>query len=276
MFGLAAFAAVYVILFANFYHRPSAVETVFGDVQDKAAAAEEPLDIYLEVLNVDPVRQAIQVRLDFGSRGGPGGLRYPSWPGGNVTVELSDGSDRQDIDLQAGRPTNSRTIELCAHGALENYPFDGYAAMLWIRAVGGKPGIGTALPVRLTTWDEMASWHVTMAPAGGDGLALKLRAERPAAHVFFAMLLFVALILIAASALTIGALTFLGLRKIEAALVGALGAMVFAVPALRNVLPGAPPLGVRADGFVFLWVQFAVAVGLFLFVATWARRGPRP
>jgi hypothetical protein len=51
--------------------------------------------------------------------------------------------------------------------------------------------------------------------------------------------------------------------------------MVFSVPALRAVLPGAPPLGVRADAFVFLWVQMAVILGLSLFVAAWVRRGPR-
>ena len=71
-------------------------------------------------------------------------------------------------------------------------------------------------------------------------------------------------------------MTFVGARKVEATLLGALGAMVFAVPALRNVLPGAPPLGVRADAFVFLWVQLAVILGLTLFVATWARRGSGP
>jgi hypothetical protein len=72
------------------------------------------------------------------------------------------------------------------------------------------------------------------------------------------------MILIAASALTIGSMVFLGTRKIEAALIAALGTMVFSVPALRNVLPGAPPLGVRADAFVFLWVQLAVILGLTL------------
>ncbi|MGA2637672.1 DUF4436 family protein [Methylocella sp.] len=41
-------------------------------------------------------------------------------------------------------------------------------------------------------------------------------------------------------------------------------------------MPGAPPLGVRADAFVFLWVQLAVILGLTLFVATWARRGSGP
>jgi hypothetical protein len=195
--------------------------------------------------------------------------------------------DVQDIALQAGQAGVTRTLQHYVRGALENYPLDRYNGTLRIRAVEGKKADGeAAVPVRLTTWEEIPGWEVTTAksdPAGsGDesgkdgGLSLNVRAQRPAAQIFFAFVLFVAMILLAGSALTIGGLTFVGARKVEATLLGALGAMVFAVPALRNVLPGAPPLGVRADAFVFLWVQLAVILGLTLFVATWARRGSGP
>ena len=106
-------------------------------------------------------------------------------------------------------------------------------------------------------------------------MALTVTAHRPHPQIYFAVLLYAAMVLIAGAALTIGSMIFLGARKIEATLISALAAMVFSVPALRNVLPGAPPLGVGADGLVFLWVQLAVILGLTLVVATWARRGPR-
>jgi hypothetical protein len=199
-----------------------------------------------------------------------------------MVVEVSDGIDVQDIELRAGQAANSKTLQLYVRGALENYPIDRYDGTLRIRAVEGKqPAGGAAVPLRLTTWEEIAGWEVATAqndPAGGEngGLSLTVRAQRPAAQVFFAFVLFASMILIAASALTIGGLAFVGARKVEATMISALGAMVFAVPALRNVLPGAPPLGVRADAFVFLWVQLAVILGLTLFVATWARRGSGP
>ncbi len=184
-------------------------------------------------------------------------------------------------NCRPGRRPIRKTLQLYVRGALENYPIDRYEGTLRIRAVEGKqPAAGAAVPVRLTTWEEIAGWEVATAqndPAAGEnaGLSLTVRAQRPAAQVFFAFVLFGSMILIAVSALTIGGLPFIGARKIEATLISALGAMVFAVPALRNVLPGAPPLGVRADAFVFLWVQLAVILGLTLFVATWARRALR-
>ena len=277
--ALSAMVAGYAALFADFYHQSPAIETIFAA---PASSAKPPLDIYLEVLNVDPVKQALQVRLDFATKSESGGLRHLGAPATDMVVEVSDGIDVQDVELQAGQAANSKTLQLYVRGALENYPIDRYEGTLRIRAVEGKqPAAGAAVPVRLTTWEEIAGWEVATAqndPAGGEnaGLSLTVRAQRPAAQVFFAFVLFGSMILIAVSALTIGGLPFVGARKIEATLISALGAMVFAVPALRNVLPGAPPLGVRADAFVFLWVQLAVILGLTLFVATWARRGSGP
>jgi Domain of unknown function (DUF4436) len=69
---------------------------------------------------------------------------------------------------------------------------------------------------------------------------------------------------------------FLGVRKPEATLMGALAGVVFALPALRNALPGAAPLGVNADIFVFLWAELAAVLAVTLLIATWARSGPRP
>ena len=41
-------------------------------------------------------------------------------------------------------------------------------------------------------------------------------------------------------------------------------------------LPGAPPLGVMGDLFVFLWAEIAAVIALGLVVIMWAWRGPSP
>ena len=146
--------------------------------------------------------------------------------------------------------------------------------------MGKDPIGGVATPIHLTTWEDIDGWAVTISrndlAAKETGLLLTVTARRPYPQIFFVLLLCAAMVLMAGSALTIGSMIFLGARKIDDTLLGALAAMVCSVPALRFVFPGAPPLGVRADDFVFLWVQIAVILGLTLSVATWALRGPRP
>jgi hypothetical protein len=67
---------------------------------------------------------------------------------------------------------------------------------------------------------------------------------------------------------------FRGVRKVDSTIVGALVAMVFSVAVLRNVLPGAPPIGVSADLAIFLWAEVAFIAGLSLLVTAWVKRGP--
>jgi hypothetical protein len=90
------------------------------------------------------------------------------------------------------------------------------------------------------------------------------------------MAIYSAMIVMALCALVIGALVFIGTRRIEVTLAGALGAVIFALPTLRTAMPGEPPLGVRLDVLVFFWAELGAVIALCLFVAAWARRGPRP
>jgi hypothetical protein len=84
------------------------------------------------------------------------------------------------------------------------------------------------------------------------------------------------MVLLACSALVICLLTFANVRPAETGLIGSLAAMAFALPALRDALPGSPPLGVAADMWVFLWAELAVVLSLGLVVFKWARAGPGP
>jgi Domain of unknown function (DUF4436) len=130
----------------------------------------------------------------------------------------------------------------------------------------------------MTIWPVLTGWTLAIERASSSsasqpGLNLDVRVSRPAPIIAIALALYCAMALVGISGFTIGALVFLGLRPIESTLTSALGAMVFAVPAVRAALPGNPPLGVHADVLAFLWVELAVIVGLGLFVAAWARQG---
>jgi hypothetical protein len=106
-------------------------------------------------------------------------------------------------------------------------------------------------------------------PAGVD---LNIQVDRPPSLIVMAFAFYAAMALIGLSGLTIGTLVFLGVRPVEPGMTGALAAMIFSIPALRGIMPGAPPLGIHADALILVWVQLAVILGLTLFVITWVWR----
>ncbi|GIW05989.1 MAG: hypothetical protein KatS3mg060_0794 [Dehalococcoidia bacterium] len=61
-------------------------------------------------------------------------------------------------------------------------------------------------------------------------------------------------------------------KRIEAAILSSLGAMLFAFPALRSAVPGAPPIGAAIDYFAFFWAEMIVAVSLITLLVVYIRR----
>jgi hypothetical protein len=116
--------------------------------------------------------------------------------------------------------------------------------------------------------------HTTDRPGPDpDDTQLTTIVARNGAFALFALCAYGAMLVLAGCALTVGILTFADMRPPEATLIGALAAIAFALPVLRNAMPGSPPLGVSADIWVFLWTELAVVLALVLIVFKWARAG---
>jgi len=266
---LLASALLYIGVFTLLYRVPPHTEQIFAESESAS-----PLNIYITMVDMDPVREELTVHLDFATIVGPHGGHYPGVPPRNMVVHVGDGNSVQDINLQAQTSAAPITLRVWMRGSVGDYPFDRYHGHISVSAT--PTAEGAPQPVRLIVWPVMSNWKIAAEQADpplSSRIALDVQVTRPTPFIVIAIAVYTAMALVGLSGLTIGALIFLGVRRIETTLTGTLAAMVFAVPALRGSLPGVPPLGGHADVLVFVWVELAVILGLTLFVITWARRG---
>jgi hypothetical protein len=125
----------------------------------------------------------------------------------------------------------------------------------------------------VTVWPLVSNWKIEISEASDPaGVGLNIAVRRPTSFIVMAFAFYAAMAVIGLSGLTIGVLVYLGVRPLQPPMTGALAAMIFSIPALRGIMPGAPPLGVDGDVFVLVWVELAVILGLMLFVTTWVSR----
>ncbi len=276
LFLLAAIAYLGVLRSFDLAERPS--EHSFGAGPEIARR----LRIYLEPLSVDPVSEAVEVRVDFAPGQDLRGAR-PDAADRDVVVILTTGDAVEERAFRAHEPMAPTTIRTSlTDGSIVRYPFDRYHAAIRVQAFEATGAIlDSARPItqEVTVWGGVLGWHVQPSQEAGSAAAdihLRFLLRRVAAHVFFGLAAFGAMAVIASCSLAISFLVFLGRRKVEATLISALAALVFALPALRSLIPGAPPLGVWADLGVFLWAELAAVAGIALLVFSWARQGPAP
>src|SRR5215469_16586676 len=127
-------------------------------------------------------------------------------------------------------------------------------------------------------WERVLGYNLhttSQRRADPDDVELTTAITRKGALALFAICAYGGMIVLGSCALAVAILTFIDVRRRETTLVGALAAIVFAPPVLRNALPGSPPFGVAADIWVFLLTELAAVPALALLVLKWANTGPR-
>jgi hypothetical protein len=271
IFAVVVFA--YGVLLSRFDVFERSGEQSFG-----AAAGEAPVRVYVQPITIDPVNDAMQVRISVTPQDAGRGESAAA-PDQDFVLIVRHGLETEKIQISPdqARPEATFALDL-SNGSVNEYPLDHFRAEIALSCFG--TGSNTALPIIVTSWERIVGYTVRATSIATTSqpneIRLGLDVRRTGAIRFFGVAAYGAMAVMALSALTISTLVFVGVRKIEVTLMGAVGAIVFALPALRNALPGAPPLGVSADILVFFWAELSAVIALGLFVIAWARRGPRP
>ena len=267
----------YVSLLRYFHVSEMPVER---DLGAKSAVGPIP-QIYIEPISIDALNAAMQMRVTFA----PSGLLYgerlaPTARRLRLVITHDKGVEELAVEANARPPTASFEVDLNG-GSVADYPFDSYRADLRVQLLeDASPDIAEARPLeaKVTVWEGVLGFHLRSAEHSGSvpgEVKLSIEIRRGGALILFALGAYSAMVVLGCCALAIGLITFVDARWAEATLIGTIAAIAFAMPVLRNALPGAPPLGVRADVYVFLWSELAAVIGLARVTLDWARTGYR-
>jgi Domain of unknown function (DUF4436) len=268
---LIALTASYLVILRNFNVSEQPGERMFGAAGSVAAAK-----IYLEPLSIDAANEGMQLRaylspnLSDGNYARAGADR-------DLILLITHDKTVEEIKLAAGGHMASSTFEVDLNdGSVTHYPFDSLVARLDVQLTDGKAPL--SLPARITVWEGVLGYnlHTTSQPgADPNDVQLAIAISRGGAIVLLALCGYGVMLVLGFCAVVMGVLTFINVRPPETGLIGSLAAFAFALPVLRGILPGSPPLGVTADMWVFLWVEMVNVLALALVVFKWAHAGPR-
>lgn len=192
-----------------------------------------------------------------------------------LTVSGPDGS--QEIRIPQGAAVGRAEFTLGISGELASYPFDTYEATYFLnvdtydREAGGVNITRDSIPVTIQAagavngWDSAITVQNSTLPSG----IVEVGFSRAFSTQLFAIVLIGLAFFVSALALLISMLVYSNRRKIEVALLAWSGGLLFALPLLRNYLPGGPPIGAAIDIYVFLWAIVMAFLGVFFIAIAW-------
>jgi hypothetical protein len=175
------------------------------------AAAEPPLDLTLNMVSVDPVRQAIDVRIEAAKPSESRQWQQRSIEPAdihNFVLHVDDRYLTYHVPMQDSR--TKTVLEIGLSGSISGYPLDHYGGRLSISAQRRDSDVSQ--PVRLTVWPVLSNWNVDIAASdeaskASGGIDLRLRVNRPTSFIVMAFAFYAAMAVIGLSGLTIAPLS---------------------------------------------------------------------
>ena len=123
---------------------------------------------------------------------------------------------------------------------------------------------------------NIEGWQVFISLQDGSRgsdtvITANLRMYRGPTQVFFSLFISILMWLLSGSVFWLATTLCLRRRKVEPPTIAVSTTMLFALPAIRNVQPGNPPIGSTSDFIAFFWALFLVAASSLILILNYIK-----
>ncbi|MBM4599609.1 DUF4436 domain-containing protein [Rhodococcus hoagii] len=192
-----------------------------------------------------------------------------------MTVLVSPSIARTKLVLPQGTSVTTFDTQVLLDGQAGRWPFDRFVVdPLVVTAYTGSGSDVQTHPTRVLVDGEAEGWTVgddVLSADGQDVQEVRVEVHRSGGILVYSALLLAMMVILAALAAFVSIQTARRRRVVHTDMLGWMAAMVFAVIPMRNILPGAPPIGAWVDITVTVWVIVTLVVSLALYVYCWWR-----
>lgn len=232
---------------------------------------DQSLEIQGVFRNLDAASATVSLNLSFQPAGE---LAGPSGPSTDLSVLVLGASTNSSLSFTEADPMRPVTVSVPLTGSrVTRYPFDKYRTRLVIAAGTAD---GEAIPVVLNLSanlnDFRASSRTSAESADTEGVDVTATFQRNGAVLIWAGTLGLLFWTLAAGAVMIGWIVIAHNQAVPIWSWAYLAGVLFALPNLRNGLPGTPPFGSLVDWGAFYWSVAVTGSVLFALLTTWFQR----
>lgn len=191
----------------------------------------------------------------------------------DISVELDTGAAVLAHTFKKGDSPApwSANIPIQIGDALE-YPFDKHGGEFLLR-VKREAGASPLAKVDLDKVQHGFSANAKVTPTEDkQQVVLTYEVTRSMTVIFLALMAMTSLSLVVWSAVSVAKHVALHGRKVEFGMLVWIAALLFVIPAVRNGLPGSPPLGAFVDIALFFWLHILGVGALLTVVSKWKKQ----
>lgn len=276
--GLIIFCIMFTLVFRMYSREGHSKEIEYIKLSEDTV---NYLELDLKVVAMDPIKGDLTLRVFFEPKGKYIDKNY--LPTENIYFYANTSIGKQEYTFAEGMEINPMELSINTFGMLTEYPFDIYEAPFFCMAeILQSPSdtlfdadttnnipIGIKFQGSLHGYDFSAQVdnESTITYSGID-----IEITRAGSTKFFSIFIMAAMWLLSGIVIFLVLSVVVRKRRIELGMFAFISAMLFALPALRNMQPLIPTIGTFSDYVSFFWAESFMAVCLFVIVLVWLRR----
>jgi hypothetical protein len=241
------------------------------------------LGLDIKVVAMDPIKGDVTVRIFFYPKG-----KYVDKDDlltRKIYFYVNASIGKQEYTFAKGMEINPMEVSINTYGHITEYPFDKYEAPFFCMAEvldderdtvysadsleSKNIPIGMQFQGSLHGYDFSAQIDTASSEVYSG---IDIEVTRAGSTKFFSVFIMIAMWLLSVIVIFLVLSVVVRKRKIELAFFAFISAMIFALPALRNMQPLIPTIGTFSDYVSFFWAESFMALSLFVIVFVWLRR----
>ena len=194
----------------------------------------------------------------------------------DLIVDVTPTASAGTLTFPSGTRVGPLPVSLYADGDIRRWPFDTYdASSIQVRVFSGAGADRQPVPAEIVVTDSLTSWAVEAVDIDATSAqAFDIRVSRTVGTTIFDIAICVVLVVLPMCTLFVSIQTLRRRKQFLPPIMTWFAVTLFAVLPIRNLFPGAPPIGSWVDYTVVLWVVAGLVTAMVLYVVAWWRQGP--
>lgn len=197
----------------------------------------------------------------------------------DIAVRFYPPNTLGDLQFPKGKAPAEVETNIAARGDVDLWPFDSYTTdPLGADLLVGSGDSRQFVNARVEVTGALDGWNLSEVHSGpntqesGKGDLATVTVSRALGPLLFDIGICLILVTLPVLALWVAIEMFKGRKQFLPPFSTWYAAMLFAVPQLRNILPGAPPPGAWVDQAIVLWVLIGLTTAMVIYIVTWYKQ----
>lgn len=241
-------------------------------------ASPEPgadyIEVSINVISIDPIKGDLAARMQFTPRGSLAVTNSNKVSQGmKLAVNTSTGKPERTFDKDKIMEPADVVIPIF-DGQVNDYPFDRHQSFLELEMTS-TTNPPTEIPIKVNFWSNVAGFSTDAAPEAENTpsyVGIGIKVGRSITTILFSVFIMMGMWIVGVIVFIQSQIVRGKGKMVEMGMFTYMAALIFALPAVRNIQPGIPPVGTLSDFLAFFWAEGLATVSFITIAYCWLTR----